>query len=114
MDIEAPELRESSDYYSAETKLKETQLSEQILLIGKGLHEKDVTICEMEKHLEEKEKDVERNGLELYKQVNLTKKEVVVLADFQTRSDTEKKRMLELIAIKSVVEENLKVMENVK
>merc|ERR1712238_474226 len=36
------------------------------------------------------------------------------LADFQTRSDTEKKRMLELIAIKSVVEERLQVMENVK
>ena len=36
------------------------------------------------------------------------------LADFQTRSDTEKKRMLELIAIKSVVEEKLQVMENVE
>merc|ERR1712238_77122 len=79
MDIEASELRESSDCYIVETKLKETQLSEQISLIEKGLQEKDVTICEMEKRLEEKEKDVERNGLELYKQLNLTKKEVVAL-----------------------------------
>ena len=84
------------------------------MLIEKELREKDVTICEMEKRLKEKEKDVERNCLESYKQINLTKKEVVELADFQTRSDTEKKRMLELIAIKSVVEENLKVMENVE
>ena len=80
----------------------------------KGLQEKDVTICEMEKRLEEKEKDVERNCLESYKQINLTKKEVVELADFQTRSDTEKKRMLELIAIKFVVEEKLQVMENIE
>ena len=33
----------------------------------KGLQEKDVTICEMEKRLEEKEKDIERNCLESYK-----------------------------------------------
>merc|ERR1712161_64063 len=38
MDIEASELRESSDCYIVETKLKETQLSEQISLIEKGLH----------------------------------------------------------------------------
>merc|ERR1711957_1079114 len=65
MNIEASELRESSDCYIVETKLKETQLSEQISLIEKGLQEKDVTICEMEKRLEEKKTDVERNGLEI-------------------------------------------------
>ena len=91
-------------------KLKETQLSEQIVLIEKELQEKDGTVCEMETRLEEKEKDAERNCLKSYKQLNLTKKEVVELADFQTRSDTEKKRMLELIAIKSIVEEKLQVM----
>ena len=36
------------------------------------------------------------------------------MADFQTRSDTEKKRMLELIATKSTVEEKLQVIENVE
>ena len=39
---------------------------------------------------------------------------MVELADFQTRSDTEKKRMLELIATKSIVEEKLQVIENVE
>ena len=94
--------------------MKETQLSEQKLLIEKGLQEKDGTICEMETRLEEKEKDAERNCLKSYKQLNLTKKEVMELADFQTRSDTEKKRMLELVAIKSIVEEKLQVMENIE
>ena len=105
MNIEASQFRES---------LKETQFSEQMLSIEKGPKDKDVTIYEMEKSLNEKEKDTERNGLKAYKKLNLTKKEVVELADFQTRLDTEKKRMLELIAIKSVVEEKLQAMENVE